>query len=161
MRLFGLVPTRTRISFGGFEEPGANFGVVTSFEFRLHPVAEVFAGGVVYPAERTDDALLFFDEFAECCPDELSMLGALWKDEDGEVRMSVGACFVGSPKDADDVLAPLRQFCPPDHDMFAVMPYPTFQSAKDANWPSGQQQYWKASSLSRSSRKQQKWSSTM
>lgn len=127
---------------------GANFGVVTSFEFRLHPVDEVFAGGVIYPAERTRDALPFYDAFAKSCPDELSMIGAVWKDEDGEVRMSVGACFVGSPEDADDVLAPLRQFGPPDDDMFAAMPYPAFQAANDTSWPTGQQQYWKGSSLS-------------
>lgn len=128
---------------------GANFGVVTSFEFRLHPVANVYAGGVVYPVDRALDALLFYDEFANGSPDELTMMGAVWKDEDGEVRTSVGACYVGSAEDAQTVLAPLRHFGPPDDDMFTVMPYPAFQAAKDTSWPKGQQHYWKGSSLSK------------
>lgn len=135
--------------FWAIRGAGANFGVVTSFEFRLHPLTEVFAGGVVYPANRTREALLFYDEFAKASPDELSMLGAVWKDEEENVRMSVGACFAGSPEDGEAALAPLRQFGPPDDDMFGQMPYPDFQSAKDESWPSGQQHYWKAGSLSK------------
>lgn len=134
--------------FWAIRGAGANFGAVTSFEFRLHPLSEVFAGGVVYPADRTREALLFYDEFARASPDELSMLAAVWKDEQDEVRMSVGACFAGSPEDGESALAPLRQFGPPDEDMFGPMPYPDFQSVKDDSWPSGQQHYWKAGSLS-------------
>src|ERR1700761_7083939 len=58
--------------FWGMRGGGGNFGVVTSFEYKLHPLGPVFGGGVLYPVEQTRDVLRFYREFAQSSPDELS-----------------------------------------------------------------------------------------
>ena len=67
--------------FWGMRGAGANFGIVTSFEYRLHPVDPVLGGLVLYPLSR--EALQFFHEFSSICPDEVSTVGLLLTTPDG------------------------------------------------------------------------------
>ena len=67
---------------------GGNFGVVTSFTYRLHPVGPVLAGALSFPAERTREVLGFYSEFAASCPDELSMSASLGCDAPGALSLA-------------------------------------------------------------------------
>ena len=124
-----------------------NFGVVTSFTYRLHPVGPILGGGVTYPAERAREALRFYHGFASTCPDELSTVGGLGIDAEGRPVVSVGVCWCGSLDDGVRAVRPLRAFAPPTADTIGPMAYCALQTAADAGFPSGQQHYWKASWL--------------
>lgn len=133
--------------FWGLRGGGGNFGVVTSFKYRLHPVGTVLAGGMRFPPERTREALAFYHEFASASPDELSLAGSLVRDEDGRPVFSVAVCYCGCLEDGERVLAPLRSFGAPVEDDIGPMDYCTLQSQADAGYPSGRQHYWKAGFL--------------
>ena len=131
----------------GLRGGGGNFGVVTSFTYRLHPLGTVLAGGVTFAPERARDAMRFYHEFASTSPDELSTAASLSLGEDGRPVFSVGVCWSGSLSSGERVLRPLRSFGPPMADSIGPMDYCTLQSGKDAGFPHGRQHYWKASFL--------------
>ena len=123
-----------------------NFGVVTSFTYRLHPVGPVLAGGLAFPPERTREALRFYHEFAATCPDELSTTAGLSVDAEGRPTIAVGVCWCGPLDAGERALRPLRAFGPTE-DGIAPMAYSAFQAANDASFPTGRQHYWKSSWL--------------
>lgn len=122
---------------------GGNFGAVTSFTYRLHPVGPVLAGGFSFPAERTREVLQFYPGFAAGCPDGLSMSASLGRDESGRPVFGVGACWSGEHHEADMALRPLRDLGP-TVDSIASTAYSALQSAHDAGFPSGRYHYWKS-----------------
>lgn len=132
--------------YWGLRGGGGNFGVVTSFTYRLHPVGTVLAGAVSFPAERVREALRFYHEFASACPDELSTAASLVRDGDGHPMLKVAVCYCGPLADGERVLGPLRSF-PGVEDMVGPMDYCAFQSGTDAGYPGGRQHYWKAGFL--------------
>ena len=123
---------------------GGNFGVVTSFTYRLHSVGRVVAGGLSFPAERTRQALQSYPAFAAACPDELSMSASLGRDDDGRPVFSVGLCWSGEPDGLDLALRPLRDLGPTT-DQVAPTDYSALQKAHDGGFPPGQNHYWKSS----------------
>jgi hypothetical protein len=131
----------------GLRGGGGNLGVVTSFTYRLHPVGTVLAGGVTFPAERAREALRFYHEFADACPDQLTTAASLVRDGDGHPVVSVAVCYCGSLREGEQVLRPLRSFGPPTGDTIQPMDYCTLQSGADAGYPTGRQHYWKAGFL--------------
>lgn len=133
--------------FWGLRGGGGNFGIVTSFRFQLHPVAQVLAGSISYPTAKAREALRFYHEFANTCPDELSTMGSVGRAPDGGVAVSVVVCYVGVLERGEEVLRPLRSFGPPVEDTVQPMPYQALQSAPDAGFPPAQQHYWKSSYL--------------
>ena len=74
---------------------GGNFGVVTSFRYRLHPVGPVLAGGLTYPLHNASKVLPFYDQFAKCAPDELSTAASLAFDPSGQPTMSIRCATAG------------------------------------------------------------------
>jgi FAD/FMN-containing dehydrogenase len=133
--------------YWGLRGGGGNFGVVTSFTYRLHPVATVLAGAVAFPSERAREALRFYHEFASACPDELSTAASLVRDDGGHPVLTVAVCYCGALPEGERVLRPLRSFCPAAEDSVEPMDYRAFQSGSDAGYPSGRQHYWKAGFL--------------
>ncbi len=121
-----------------------NFGVVTSFTYRLHEVGPVLAGGVSYPFAKAHEALRFYHEFASACPDELTTVGSLWTGEDGSPGVSIGACYSGDLAAGERVIRPLLEFGPPLGGEIRPMAYCSLQSGNDAGFPSGRQHYWKS-----------------
>ena len=86
---------------------GGNFGVVTSFEYQLHPVSDVLAGTLIYPAGRIPELLQAYVKFTASAPDELSVAGLVLPSEQGPgFQMLVGYC--GQPSIGNDLLKPLR-----------------------------------------------------
>lgn len=133
--------------FWGLRGGGGNFGVVTSFRYRLHPVRTVIAGGVVYDGARTRQALRWYREFASQCPSELTTAASLFRGPDDRPTVAVGACYCGTAETADAVLEPLRQIATPVQDDIRPMDYQAVQLRSDGGFPPRQQHYWKSSFL--------------
>ncbi len=126
---------------------GGNFGVVTSFEYRLHRVKRVLGGMVVHPLDRARDVLRFYREFAAASPDELSTLASLGTSPDGDPIVVVSSCYSGPIEDGELVLKPLRKFGSPLLDGIGEKEYLELQGMKDAGFPHGNQHYWKSGFL--------------
>src|SRR5829696_6765614 len=126
---------------------GGNFGVVTSFRYRLHPVGTVLGGGLSYPLSKAHEVLRFYHEFASGCPDELSTDASLGVAPDGSSVVVVSVCYCGPAEEGERVLRPLREFGSPLADNIQPMAYTTLQSAPDAEFPPGRRHYWKSSYL--------------
>ncbi len=131
--------------FWGIRGGGGNFGVVTSFGYRLHPVSTVLAGGLSYPLAKAHEVLRFYHEFASGCPDELSTTASLGVTPDGVIGVSV--CYCGPLEEGERVLRPLREFGSPLADNIEPMAYTTLQNSPDAGFPPGRRHYWKSSYL--------------
>lgn len=132
---------------------GGNFGVVTSFLFRLHPVDTVYAGPMLWPLEQAADALKFYREFLPQAPEELNGFFAFLTvppappfPEALHKRPMCGVvwCYAGSPEKGDAALRPVRKAARPAFEHLGPMPYPALQSAFDELYPPGLQWYWKA-----------------
>ena len=133
--------------FWGMRGGGGNFGVVTSFEYRLHEVGPVLGGGVLHPIGNARDVLHFFRDFAAGNPDELSMQIGRITTPDGIPVIGVAGCYCGPLAEGEKVLAPLRRFGAPVADLFAPISYVQMQSMFDPWFPPGRQAYWKANFL--------------
>lgn len=126
-----------------------NFGIVTSIEYRLHPVGPVLAGPIFHPLAHARDALNFFLEFSAGAPDELTTTAALVTLPDGTPAVALACCYCGSAAAGERVVAPLRAFGSPLADHLQAMPYTGVQSMLDGFFPPGRRHYWKSSLTSR------------
>ncbi len=138
--------------FWAMRGAGGNFGVVTSFEFRLYPVSMVFGGPIIYPVEQVRDVLRLYRDYMAAAPDDLSVVFAFMIVPPGppfpehlwhKTMCGLLVCYTGPLDQAENIVQPLRQFGPPALDMIGPMPYPVLQSLFDPIAPSGLQQYWK------------------
>jgi FAD/FMN-containing dehydrogenase len=133
---------------------GGNFGVVTSFEFRLHPVGpEVLAGLIVHPLDAARDVLHFYRDFLPTTPDEfvcwlvmrkappLPFLPAEWH---GKEILALAVCYSGAIDEGERVAAPLRKFGTPIADVIAPQPYAAWQTILDPLLTPGLRNYWKS-----------------
>ncbi len=130
--------------FWGLRGGGGNFGVVTSFTFRLHPLTDVTGGLIVHPADRARDLLHFYRQTTEGAPDDLTLFAGLMTSPDGAPISALVACHQGDADTAEHDLQEVRAFGPPLADMVQRMPYTAHQSMLDEGFPSGLQVYWKA-----------------
>lgn len=131
---------------------GGNFGVVTSFEFRLHSLSTVVAGPTLWPLERATQVLKWYREFIPKAPAELNGFFAFLTVPPGppfpehlHLKKMCGVvwCHTGSEEQAHKALEPARALDPALYGV-APMPYPMLQSAFDALYPPGHQWYWRA-----------------
>jgi FAD binding domain/Berberine and berberine like len=123
---------------------GGNFGVVTSFEFRAHPVQSVLGGFILYPRDAAADVLRRLRDYIESAPDELGAYAALLNTPDGAAVLGVIPCYCGDLKDGERLLKPLRNFGNPLLDTVQAMPYPAMQSLLAPFFPDGNHNYWKS-----------------
>jgi FAD/FMN-containing dehydrogenase len=131
--------------FWGARGGGGNFGVVTAFEFQLHPVGPGVLGGiVVHPLEKARSALEFYQEYSRTAPDELSADGIFLTSPDGQRVFVISVCYIGPIEQGERVLQPLRRFGPPLSDEIRTLPYTEVQAAGDAFFPTGLRYYWKS-----------------
>jgi FAD/FMN-containing dehydrogenase len=132
---------------------GGNFGVVTSFLFKLHPISMVYAGPMFWSLEKAGEAMCMWWEIINSGQEDLSgffdyhvippappfpeqhhledMCGVVW-------------CYTGPLERAEEVFKPIRSFGPPAIDMVGALPYPVLQTMFDALFVPGNQWYWKA-----------------
>ena len=129
----------------GLRGGGGNFGIVTSFEYRLHDVDPVvLAGNVVWPVDQARDVLRFVVDWSERMPDELGLESTLVWTPDGNAVISVEACWSADHAAGERALAPLRAFGKPAADSIGPMPYVKLQSSADAGLPAGKNYYAKS-----------------
>ncbi len=132
---------------------GGNFGVVTSFRFRAHPVSTVFGGPIFYDIADAREVMRWYREFLPQAPERFSpFLGlkrvpsveAFPRDLWGREICALVCCFDGPADEADEVMRPIRQQLPaPLLDGCTPLPYPALQSLFDPLLPPGLQWYWK------------------
>jgi len=123
---------------------GGNFGVVTSFEYRAHPLSMVLGGLVLHQRAHAIEVLKFYRDFTARTPDELGTYAALLHGPDGTPLVGFAACYAGDLAEGERVLAPLRKFGSPVMDVIQPMPFPVMQTIFDAAVPEGNQNYWKS-----------------
>jgi hypothetical protein len=128
---------------------GANLGVVTSFEYRLHEVGPVLGGAVVWPLNQAKRVLRFYGEFAQACPDELSVNAGFATAEDGTSVLGIAVAWIGPLDAGERALKPLRSCESPLVDAIAPMSFVDLQRGGDAAFPRGRRHYWKAGFLRR------------
>lgn len=121
---------------------GGNFGIVTSFEYRLHRVGPTILGGMIlYPREQAQEVLSFYRDYSMNTPDELSVVAALFTSPDGLPVVALVVCWSGSLAEGEACLRPLRQLGTPLADLVGEMPYCQLQSMLDAALPPGMSRY--------------------
>jgi len=126
---------------------GGNFGIVTSFEYRLHPVGPVLGGTVLYEMKKAWEVPRFLDKFAHECPDELSVDIGFLTTPDGNPMVGITVCYSGSLAEGEKALKPLRTFGAPVADFIQPMSYIKMQSLLDEDFPPGRLHYWKSNFL--------------
>ncbi len=133
---------------------GGNFGVVTSFLFKLHPISMVYAGPMLWDLAKAPQVLHWYRDFLPAAPDDLYGFFAflvvppaapfpeeLWNQK----LCGIVWCYTGPLEQAEATFAPIRaQFGAPMLDWVGPLPHPTLQSMFDALYPPGMQWYWKA-----------------
>ena len=139
--------------FWGLKGGGGNFGVVTEFEFRLHPVGPiVFGGMIMHPRAAAGELLRFYRDFMEQAPDEvgggLALLTAPPEDFVPEEARGKPACglilvYVGDPETGEEALRPLLEWGEPWIKIVQPMPYVAVQQLIDAGNPWGIGEYFK------------------
>jgi FAD/FMN-containing dehydrogenase len=144
--------------FWGIRGGGGNLGVVTSFEFRLHPVGpEVLCGLIVYPFDAARGVFDGYRQFVARAPEELAVWALLRKAPPlpflpetvhGKEIMALVVFWAGKPAEGAKVIEPLRTFGRPVGEHVGVQPYTQFQSAFDPLLAPGARNYWKSHDFS-------------
>ena len=133
--------------FWGLRAGGGNFGVVTSLEYRLHPVGPVVGGIVDYPIDEARAVLRLFRDLTASAPEELASDIVLITMPDGTPVVGIVVCYSGSSGEAERILKPLKTFSPLLMDTIGPMPYTVAQKLVDDFYPKGLQNYWKSGFL--------------
>jgi FAD/FMN-containing dehydrogenase len=132
---------------------GGNFGVVTSFLFKLHPISTVYGGPMIWPMEQAADLLKFWRDFVLSAPEDINGWFAFitvppappFPEQFHMQKMcAVVWCYTGPLEQAEERFKPIRAFGPPAVDFAGPIPFPVLQSLFDALYPAGLQWYWKA-----------------
>jgi FAD/FMN-containing dehydrogenase len=140
--------------FWGVRGGGGNFGIVTNFEFKLHPVGpQVLCGLIVFPFDAAKSVLAQFARFTETMPDELNVwmvtrkappLPFLPADVHGKEIVALAVCYAGEPAEGERLIAPLRGFGKALGEHIGVQPYVAWQQAFDPLLTKGARNYWKS-----------------
>jgi FAD/FMN-containing dehydrogenase len=140
--------------FWGLRGGGGNFGVVTSFEYRAHPVGPtVLAGLLAWQMEEAAGVLRFLRDFAAGAPDEVGIMAnlrvapavpAVPEELHGRPIVALIVCYAGEIEEGQTVLRPLREFGSPAADTIVPKPYVAHQAMFDAAYPHGRGYYWKS-----------------
>jgi FAD/FMN-containing dehydrogenase len=133
---------------------GGNFGVITSFEYQLHPVKDIFAGVFFFPLDRARDVLEFYRDYIADAPEEMGLFPAFQiapplpfidESDHGKTFCAIVSCWSGPLDRGEQAQRPIRDVAPIAAELVTPMPYPAINSAFDALLPPGLQHYWKAS----------------
>jgi FAD/FMN-containing dehydrogenase len=132
---------------------GGNFGVVTSFEYQLHPLKDIYGGPMFYELEHARTVLEFFRDYIKDAPEEMGGFPAFQmapplpfipEDRHGDTFIAIVGCWAGSVDDGERMFRAFHDVAPVVAEHVGPMPYPALNSAFDALAPPGLQHYWKA-----------------
>jgi FAD/FMN-containing dehydrogenase len=140
--------------FWALKGGGGNFGVVTSFQLRMHPLGpEVFALNVAYPLDQASHVLKGWRDAVDNAPDELSTAGFIWSLPDApelpealrnKPYIGIAGMWAGDPEYGEAYTRRLRDLATPLLDLSGVTSYQAFQASLDPFFPNGARRYWKA-----------------
>lgn len=140
----------------GVRGGGGNFGIVTAFEYDLHPLSTVLGGWVLYPAEQAREILRGLRTSLASAPDELTTVARLFTVPVVEMAppllqnkqvVAIGVCHCGPLEEAEAVVRSLRSLGTVLADLIAPVPYRVLQSMTDAFTPPGLHHYWRSDFL--------------
>jgi len=132
---------------------GGNFGVVTSLEFQLHPVKDIYGGPMFFELSEVENVLRFFREYIADAPEQLGAFPAFQiapplpfipEERHGDTFVAMVACWAGPLEEGERALKPFHDIAPVVAEFVGPMPYPALNSAFDGLVPPGLQHYWKA-----------------
>jgi len=132
---------------------GGNYGVVTSFEFRLHPVKDIYGGPMFYELKYANDILHWYRDYIKTAPREMGAFPAFQiapplpfipENRHGDTFALVVACWAGPVDQGERALKPFHDVAPVFAEHVGAMPYPALNAAFDGLYPTGLQHYWKA-----------------
>jgi FAD/FMN-containing dehydrogenase len=132
---------------------GGNFGIVTAFTFRLHPISMIYGGPMLYDIKDTEDVMNWYKKLIRDAPDELNGFFAFITvppappfPEHLYLKKTCGIvwAYTGPMEKAEEVFKPIRAFKPPILDFVGPIPQPALQGMFDALYPAGLQWYWRA-----------------
>lgn len=144
--------------FWGLRGGGGNFGIVTRFEYQLHPVGpNVLCGLIVFPFDQAKSVITQFARFTETMPDELNVwmvtrkappLPFLPETVHGKEIVALAICYTGDPVEGEKHIEPLRGFGTAHGEHIGVQPYTDWQQAFDPLLTPGARNYWKSHNFS-------------
>jgi FAD/FMN-containing dehydrogenase len=132
---------------------GGNFGVVTSFTFKLHPIDTIYGGPMLYELSEAADVMKWYRDFITAAPDDLNGFFAFLTvppappfPEHLHMKKMCGIvwAYAGPLTKAEEIFKPIRAFKKPALDLVGPLPQPALQSMFDALYPPGMQWYWRA-----------------
>jgi len=132
---------------------GGNFGVITAFTFRLHPIKMVYAGPMLWEMTETEDILKWYRKFIRDAPDDINGFFAFLTVPPGppfpesfHLKKMCGIvwAYTGPMDKAEEIFKPIREFRKPALDLVGQLPHPVMQGMFDALYPPGYQWYWRA-----------------
>src|SRR6188768_1216346 len=126
---------------------GGNFGVATTFTYRLHPLSMVTGGLIIHPVDAAPELLRFYRDSVADLPDDLTVFAALVHAPDGSGMKLTGfaVCHAGDPEQAQRDLEPFFTWGSPVMTEVGQMPYPVMNTLLDDGFPSGSMNYWMSS----------------
>ena len=124
-----------------------NFGIVTEFEMKLHPLTQALGGMLIHPIDRAPEILRYYRELVPTLPDELTIYTGLLTAPDGNKVIAMVACWSGDEAEGERVLAPIRGFGPPLADTIQPISYSAMNRLLDEGLAPGQRNYWKQAYL--------------
>jgi FAD/FMN-containing dehydrogenase len=134
--------------FWGLRGAGTNFGVVTTFEYQLHPVGPTILGGVIaYPVADARDVCRFYREVTATAPDELTVYLGFGTSPDGQPVVSYVLVYTGSLDEGERIVRPIQNFGHPMMNTVGPQPYVQMQRTFENAYPPGKLNYWKSSFL--------------
>src|SRR6266496_3645740 len=143
-------PAAHTVTVGG---GGGNFGVVTSFTFKLHPIDTIYGGPMLYELSESADVMKWYRELIPAAPDDLNGFFAFLTvppappfPEHLHMKKMCGViwAYAGAQEKAEETFKPIRAFKKPALDFVGPLPQPALQSMFDALYPPGLQWYWRA-----------------
>jgi FAD/FMN-containing dehydrogenase len=139
--------------FWGLRGGGGNFGIVSRFQFRLHPINRHIGSLIFYPFEKARELLRFFNDFIRELPDEITPMFAfvtappapfIPREFHGKKVVAMILSYIDQSDRGERAIKKLREWGQPIADLTAPMPYTAWQSLLDADAPAGFQNYWKS-----------------
>ena len=132
---------------------GGNFGVVTSFQFKLHPVKDIYGGPMFFELKDGKAVLEFYRDYIKDAPEEMGAFPAFQiapplpfipEKRHGDTFIAMVTCWAGPLDKGEKALKPFHDVAPVVAEFVGPMPYPALNSAFDGLVPPGLQHYWKA-----------------
>lgn len=130
-----------------------NFGVVTSLEFKVHPVKDIYGGPMFFELSHVPDILSWYRDYIKTAPEEMGAFPAFQiapplpfipEKRHGDTFVALVACWAGPMEKGEHALKPFHDVAPVVAEFVGPMPYPALNSAFDGLVPPGLQHYWKA-----------------